>query len=159
MTRTKAYVNLSHVESTLRELQRAGKTEGRECVVLWLGRRTEKGFVVSEILIPEQEAGEDCFYIPPTAMDALMARLREMRGMVVAQVHSHPQEAFHSRADDKWAIIRHDRALSIVVPYFGTRSTAPKFFSSSKVFEFLARNWVEVPDGEVQEAVEVEHEP
>jgi hypothetical protein len=37
----------------------------------------------------------------------------------VARIHSHPAEAFHSRADDANPVLTHEGALSIVVPFFG----------------------------------------
>jgi hypothetical protein len=39
--------------------------------------------------------------------------------LYVARIHSHPAEAFHSRADDANPVLTHDGALSIVVPFFG----------------------------------------
>jgi len=47
------------------------------------------------------------FRIPPSSMTAMMAHLRERKLGLAAQVHSHPNRAFHSRADDAWAIVRH----------------------------------------------------
>lgn len=39
--------------------------------------------------------------------------------LYVARIHSHPGEAFHSRADDANPVLTHEGALSIVVPFFG----------------------------------------
>jgi hypothetical protein len=39
--------------------------------------------------------------------------------LYVARIHSHPAEAFHSRADDANPVLTHEGALSIVVPFFG----------------------------------------
>jgi len=50
--------------------------------------------------------------------------------MVAAQVHSHPDEAFHSKGDDEWAIVRHEGALSIVVPT--SRGTYLRWHSSTR---------------------------
>jgi hypothetical protein len=36
-----------------------------------------------------------------------------------ARIHSHPLEAFHSPTDDANPVLPYQRALSIVVPYFG----------------------------------------
>ena len=68
--------------------------------------------VIVEAYVPEQEAEVDYFHIPPSGMMALMAHLRERRLGLAAQVHSHPARAFHSLADDKWAIVRHEGAMS-----------------------------------------------
>lgn len=39
--------------------------------------------------------------------------------LYVSRIHSHPDEAFHSRADDANPALTYDGALSIVVPFYG----------------------------------------
>jgi hypothetical protein len=91
------------------------------------------------------------FHINGAGMAALHQELRRQRVMVAAQVHSHPMEAFHSKADDDWAIVRHEGALSLVVPYFASATTLGNFFSQTKVYRFSASaQWIEVPQSEVQ---------
>lgn len=135
----------SLVEETLLTLRAAGR-HGKECVALWLSPRPLlTGLAVTEVYVPEQVAEVDYFRIPPAAMTTLMKRLRERRFAIAAQVHSHPHEAFHSRADDEWAIIRHCGALSIVVPNFAAETNAKNFLNTSAVFELSADDkWVEV---------------
>ncbi|MCQ3942700.1 MAG: hypothetical protein DPW22_05725 [Alphaproteobacteria bacterium] len=71
--------------------------------------------------------------------------------MVAAQVHSHPRQAFHSLADDRWAIIRHEGALSLVLPYFAARTTPFNFGDEVKVYRFSdMAEWIEVPRPEVE---------
>jgi proteasome lid subunit RPN8/RPN11 len=90
------------------------------------------------------------FQIPAASMAALYAELRERRLMVAAQVHSHPYEAFHSRADDRWAIIRHEGALSLVVPNFASSTTAANFLEDTKIFQFsVTARWTEVTQVEL----------
>ena len=133
------------VETTLSRLREAGQ-DRCECVMLWLGRRAGDHIDVVDAYRPEQVAREDMFQIPPASMNLLYAELRRRRLMVAAQVHSHPQEAFHSRADDRWAIIRHEGALSLVVPYFASDTTAANFLDQTKIFQFSDEaRWTEVP--------------
>jgi proteasome lid subunit RPN8/RPN11 len=137
------------LETTLQHLKQAGERQ-RECVVLWLARRDGDLLRVEEAYLPAQSAREDLFRIPPESMNALYAELRRRRLIVAAQVHSHPKEAFHSKADDEWAIIRHEGALSLVVPYFASQTTSETFLDHTKVFQFSAHaRWVEVPRAEV----------
>ena len=92
-----------------------------------------------------QTAKADMFHIPPTGMTALHAELRRRRFMVAAQVHSHPRNASHSKADDRWAIVRHEGALSLVVPNFATGTTVATFLDNTKVYRFsVSAQWVEV---------------
>jgi len=133
------------VEKTLSQLRDAGQRRC-ECVMLWLGRRNGDNIDVVDAYRPEQVARDDMFQIPRASMNVLYAELRQRRLMVAAQVHSHPLEAFHSRADDRWAIIRHEGALSLVVPYFASDTTAANFLDRTKIFQFSDEaRWTEVP--------------
>ena len=136
---------LNVVEETLVHLREAG-LRNCECVVLWLGQRRDTEVIVKQAYLPIQIVREDMFHIPSEGMAALHSHLRANRWMVAAQVHSHPDEAFHSRADDRWAIIRHEGALSLVVPYFASTTTASALFESAKIFRFSDdKRWIEVP--------------
>jgi len=139
----------AHVAVTLGHLREAG-ARYRECVVLWLGRPSVRGIEVVNVYRPQQRAAEDMFHIPPSSMAALRTTLRRDRVMVAAQVHSHPHEAFHSLADDRWAIVRHVGALSLVVPEFATHTRVDTFLDHTKVFRFApSAHWCEVPVAEV----------
>ncbi|MHB8345881.1 MAG: Mov34/MPN/PAD-1 family protein [Acidiferrobacterales bacterium] len=138
------------IDLTLGHLRDAGQDK-RECIVLWLGRREGELLRVHEAYRPIQNASEDMFEIPPAGMTALYAELRKRRLMVAAQVHSHPGDAFHSRADDRWAIIRHEGALSLVVPYFASATTVSNFLDQANTYHFTAAaHWVEVPRAQVE---------
>jgi len=143
-------VPVSIVESTLTSLRRAGDRQS-EGVVLWLGRREPDGVIVTEAYVPEQEAAHDFFRIPPPAMAALLAHLGDTGTLIAAQVHSHPEEAFHSRTDDRWAIVRHLGALSVVVPRFANQTSVGNFLRQVAIFRLNhANQWRELegPDRE-----------
>lgn len=138
------------VSDTLSYLQEAGRRRC-ECVVLWLGRNRDGVRTVEKAYRPTQFAASDIFRIPPQGMTELQALLRRDRLMVAAQVHSHPKEAFHSLADDRWAIVRHEGALSLVVPDFSLHTSTENFLEQSKVFRFSdSARWIEVPHTEVE---------
>jgi proteasome lid subunit RPN8/RPN11 len=148
-------VPFSVVEATVAELKRAG-TMSHERVVIWLGKRTPGAITVEESFIPEQHNESDYFHIPPEAMRALLARLARGRRMVAAQVHSHPMEAFHSPADNRWAIVRHQDALSFVLPWFCSKTTAESFVPDAAIFRLTEDNrFVEIARGEIAAYVEV----
>ena len=110
----------------------------RESVVLWLGRRRAGEVRVVEALRPDHRSGSDFFHIPPASMEALQERLREENLMIGAQVHTHPMEAFHSPVDDRWAIVRHVGALSLVIPYFAQHARAEAFWDGTAMFVMTA---------------------
>jgi len=88
------------------------------------------------------------FRIPRESIEELFDVLRGRELMVAAQVHTHPESAFHSAADDRWAIVRHVGALSLVLPYFAQRTTTSTFFKDTAAFALSAENrWLLVdPD-------------
>ena len=133
------------IDQTLIHLRQAGQ-RNQECVVLWLGKRQASHIDLLYCYKPPQRAEADQFYIPPEGMTELQSKLRAERLMVAAQVHSHPEDAFHSKADDRWAIIRHEGALSLVVPRFASDTFINNFLDQTKVYRFSNRaTWDEVP--------------
>ena len=118
---------------TLVTLQRAGR-QRKEGVILWLGERGGAVDEVTRIFEPIHEASVDFFHIPPHGVQGLMRKMEETETCVVAQIHSHPQRAFHSRVDDQWAIVRHIGAFSLVLPDFALMTTLENFMSQVAVF-------------------------
>jgi hypothetical protein len=133
------------IEQTLAHLRAAGR-EGKECVVLWLtARPVMPGAIVVEAYRPEQETAMDRFRIPTHAMTALMTHLRARRLGLAAQIHSHPRRAVHSLTDDEWAVVRHEGALSIVVPDFADGVGVENFLDRVAVFSLSAEDqWIGV---------------
>lgn len=139
------FVSHQIIKETLHELRQVGR-RCVECVVLWLGCRDDKGVSVKTVWIPEQEVGYGLFRIPENAMEQLFSEMRNRRLMIAAQIHTHPQRAFHSHADDKWAIVRHVGALSLVLPYFAQKTQLNNFKSHAAVFALSKTNeWIKVP--------------
>lgn len=134
-----------NVAKTVVTLQRSGQ-QRHEGIVLWLGRRDGNHINIAEVYEPAHVAKADYFHIPSEGMKALQAELRTKRLMIAAQVHSHPMEAFHSKADDTWAVIRHVGAVSIVLPFFAGETNPDTFFEHAAVFQLSAANqWIQVP--------------
>ena len=147
------YVPFGVIDQTLAQLQSAGR-QRKECVVLWLGRRRDERLDVAEAYLPQQIAAVDFFRIPPAAMSALLTYLGEKNLMIAAQVHSHPAAAFHSQADDKWAIVRHLDAFSLVLPRFGNDTNRSNFKSQAAAFTLTASNrWVQLDQLQVDDRI------
>ena len=127
------------IHATLELLRRAG-SRGREGIVLWLGYRTDSHIQVTDAYQPYHTSKADMFHITPTGMTALHNELRQRRRMVAAQVHTHPGRAYHSKADDRWAIVRHVGALSLVLPDFAFGTTTESFLDTAKVYRFSEKS-------------------
>jgi hypothetical protein len=68
-----------------------------------------------------------------------------------ARIHSHPGSAFHSATDDGNPGLRHEGALSIVVPYFGLGLRIG--LRACGVFVRHGRRWQALPPGPRRERV------
>jgi hypothetical protein len=140
---------------TIEALQDAGSRRA-EGGVLWLGRRDAGATEIMEAYVPECESESHRFWIPAPSMAALMRHLRETDTYLAAQVHSHPDEAFHSDADDEWAIVRHLGALSLVVPHFAAQTTPETFLADIAAFALNADNrWIEVASNRLATLIQV----
>jgi len=140
-------ISSNEIRQTISLLRRAGH---RECVLLWLGRRETGVQHIVEVYRPTQKASIDYFEIPRNGMADLMARLRTQGLYVASQVHTHPGEAFHSWADDRWAIVRHRGALSIVLPEFARTTTQENFLLEAAVYQLNPLNeWIRVESQEL----------
>ncbi|CCF97127.1 MULTISPECIES: Mov34/MPN/PAD-1 family protein [Ralstonia solanacearum species complex] len=140
------FISRSGVAQTLQVLQTSGQRH-HEGIAFWLGRRAGKRIDIVEVYEPAHRADADYFHIPPQSMQALQLELRTKRLMIAAQVHSHPRDAFHSRADDTWAVIRHVGAVSIVLPNFAAKTSTDSFFKDAAIFQLNAANrWLQLPE-------------
>lgn len=138
-------IETSLVAQTLDVLREAG-VHNSEGIVLWLGRRVGNCVSVAEPYVPAHEADYDYFHIPGHAMSDLLSHLGNTRTLIAAQVHSHPKRAFHSPADDAWAVVRHEGALSLVVPCFARDIMANNFLDHIATFRLSCENiWEELP--------------
>jgi hypothetical protein len=143
------------IAATLEHLQNDGE-RGVEGVVLWLSSGIGTDTKIAEVFRPEQYASRGNFRIPRQSMSALMRHLRSTGRSIAAQVHSHPEMAFHSSIDDEWAIVRHEGALSLVLPDFALRTTVNTFVEDTAVFELSRSNvWEEVLTEQIREKYRV----
>jgi Prokaryotic homologs of the JAB domain len=105
-------------------LRAAGRL-GHEALALWIGKEAVPDFFVSRIFVPQQravrtEAGTSV-HITGAELHRLNVWLHQNAVRVIAQLHSHPTDAYHSEMDDAFAIATVAGSLSIVVPDFAIR--------------------------------------
>lgn len=142
---TKVILPIPVLDRTLSVLRDGGRLQA-ERVALWLAP-SAGATMLNEVYEPYQETARDFFHLPPESLRALMAHLRAKRLKVAAQIHTHPAEAFHSKADARWAIVRHVGALSLVLPHFAATTTTANFLDEVKTYEFSeAGEWMLTPN-------------
>lgn len=108
----------SVIEQSYRQLAACGDGK-RECVVYWIANLDEPD-VVRRVLHPLHHSGTFGYEVDSDFVNRLFLDLRRDRETVRVQVHTHPQEASHSRVDDRFALAPSTGFLSLVIPDFAS---------------------------------------
>jgi hypothetical protein len=107
------------LRSTAKALCRVGQGR-KEAAVLWQGRiLTNTEAEVTKLIVPKQIAGPAHFNITVEERLRIIDEIDKVGEFILIQLHTHPNEAFHSEADDRLAVTKHLHAISIVIPHFG----------------------------------------
>lgn len=152
------HVPLAAALQTQEFLRKAG-TLGCEGFAVWVGRRTSPyTFSVIQTVIPDQkpirtESGI-MVVIGPKELHALNVWLYENELSVIAQIHSHPTEAYHSDADDHLAIATVIGSFSFVVPDFAAAPFALSLWAAYRLSKEGV--WSELASAEVQKLIRFE---
>jgi hypothetical protein len=111
---------------------------------------------VSQAFVPKQKSisNEDGvgYFVSGETLFQLNRDLSETGLRLIAQVHSHPREAYHSEADDRYAIVTAEGGMSLVVPNFGRAPAQPTAWA---VYRLHGRAWRELSPKEVGTIFEV----
>jgi len=123
------------------EMMRAHGHKGAEIFVALTATVVDEGRTVAfrRALVPEQT----CYSSPDgllvkidgEAIFALNRECFEAGELLAAQIHAHPDRAYHSEADDQLALIRLPGGLSIVVPHFASGPLRPRLWSVHRLGE------------------------
>lgn len=129
---------------------------GCEGVALWVGRAAGTVFHVSDIVIPAQSginSDEGLAYVVETqALHRLNVWLHKEDLRMIAQIHSHPGEAYHSETDDLFPIVTTAGGFSLVVPYFGRGLPS---LSQCAAYRLGDEGWRKMSHAEVGETFQV----
>jgi hypothetical protein len=108
---------------TQRHLRASGK-RGLEGMALWVGTVDGQAARITEVIIPKQEGHRTehglAVSVPGDELHRINVYLYKTKQRLIAQVHSHPTEAFHSAMDDRYAVATALGSFSVVVPDFAT---------------------------------------
>lgn len=123
------------------EAMRAHGSKGAELFLALSGTVSPDGETVQfkRALIPDQR----CYSSPDgllvmidgEAIFDLNRECYEREEILAGQIHAHPDQAYHSAADDQLALIHLPGGLSIVVPYFASGPIQPRRWSINRLGE------------------------
>ena len=144
------------VDTTISALRKFG-TRRLEGLVLWLGNVEFDKARVVRAFIPDQHplSSEDGmgYFVGGETLFELNRALAQTGLRLIAQVHSHPEEAYHSAVDDRYAIVTADGGFSLVVPNFGQAPANP---DSWAVYRLSQGDWQELTLQEVRNLFKVD---
>jgi hypothetical protein len=135
-------------------LKKAGDS-GYELFVLWTGKLIDDAFEVQHTYVPTQESYRRDkrvhVRVDGEELHKLNRWLYEHGQVLGVQVHTHPDEAFHSETDDAYPIATTLGGLSIVVPNFARNGLVCE---GMKVYRLAPRGWVQVPTEDIETLVQ-----
>jgi hypothetical protein len=145
------YLLAPHVLDDTSHLLKGPGGEGLEAMVVWVGGVVDKETAhVERVIRPAQVsyAGDEgcAVEVPPDALSDLISLLPNNM-FVLARVHTHPADAYHSPVDDQNMLISHHGAISIVVPDFGQQPIDLLNCSVNELRHHVG--WVELSAAEV----------
>lgn len=130
---------------------------GLEGFTAWVGVQDGSRFEVKETVIPRQTGhrGRQGLYVLIDADELFLLNrwLYENKLTLIAQIHSHPTDAYHSDLDDEIPIATTQGCISIVVPDF---ARSPFELSKCAVFRLSTENtWDEVPPQSALDLIQI----
>lgn len=153
---TTVHVPSTVLQQTVDALRSFGRS-GNEGFALWIGTISDERAHITQCFVPEQNSiqSEDGvgYFIESSTLFGINRYLSERQLRLIAQVHSHPTEAYHSSTDDAYAVVTTEGGFSLVVPYFGRGSVS---IPSWAVYRLRQGRWRQVSARDVQTSFVVE---
>lgn len=141
------------IQVSEKALKEAGAA-GYELFVLWTGKLIDDLFEVQHTYVPTQQSYRRDkrvhVRVDGEELHKLNRWLYEQRQVLGVQVHTHPDDAYHSDTDNTYPIATTLGSLSIVVPNFARDGL---MCSGMKVYRLSAGGWEEVGARDVQTLV------
>lgn len=127
--------------------------EDSEALVFWGGLVVGRDLHVTGLYRPSHRPQGARVKLTSEETRWLLRALRRRDEKLLAQVHSHPELAFHSPGDENRAASFHRGYFSIVVPRYGAAVTD---LGECAVFEFDGREFSELTEHEMRERLDLQ---
>lgn len=125
---------------------RAAGRDGCELFVLWSGRQNGERCEILDGHVPRQSSYKSkdglLVRVEGAALHKLNAWLFQNRQTLIAQLHAHPDDAYHSDTDDSYPIVTQLGGLSLVAATFCSEGLIS---DSTAVFRLREEGWVAEP--------------
>ncbi len=137
-------------------LRDAGQ-HGSEGFALWAGTPNGNTFRVLETIIPAQSglrmAYGVCVTVAGDELHRINLWLYQHKMTLIAQLHSHPDEAYHSETDDTFPIATTVGSFSIVIPNFARDLFA---LDHCAIYRLTVGGWLSLSSADAQRLLIIE---
>jgi len=140
------------------ELMRCAGENRVEGVALFAGYEKDSEFYISQTIIPKQtvyrlELGL-LYAVDADELHRINVWLYKNNLCIIAQIHSHPNEAYHSETDNAYPIVATKGGISIVVPRF---AKDPIDIKNWAVYRLSSENcWAELSQSETKKIIQID---
>lgn len=145
---------------TAYELMRCAGENRVEGVALFAGYEKGNEFYISQTIIPEQTAYKLelglLYAVGADELHRINVWLYENNLTIIAQIHSHPNEAYHSETDDTYPIVATKGGISIVVPRF---AKDPMNIKNWAIYRLSSENrWIELNYSQIEKIIKISND-
>lgn len=127
-----------------------------EGLLIWAGVLQGEICEIRSVIAPRQTAMSTAsgllLSLDEESLHDLNRNLYERGLRLIAQVHSHGEDAYHSETDNEYSIVTALGGWSIVVPHF---ASSDDLLNGSAVFRLGREGWLELSGVEIQNLIEV----
>lgn len=148
--------NKAALEDAYLFLQDAGK-ERFEAVALLAGAVNGNIAIITDAILPRQTSyklSSGLMYsVEGDELHRINVWLYKNKLKLLAQIHSHPQEAYHSETDDEFPIVSTEGGLSIVVPNFARAKMDYLTWAYYRLQSL--KQWVEIDNKDFNKLIQI----
>ena len=153
---SKIIIPLECIQKAYELMKYAGENRV-EGVALFAGYEKDNEFYISQTIIPKQTAYRLelglLYAVDGDELHRINVWLYENNLSIIAQIHSHPNEAYHSDTDDAYPIVATKGGISIVVPRF---AVDPIDINNWAVYRLSSENdWIELSYSEIKKIIQI----
>lgn len=149
---TKVILPTDILDKTFSFLQKYGH-QRLESHALWVGKEEKDTFQITDVWYPDQESTSINYEVSEDEEFKINVRLYNENMTIIAQIHTHPGDAFHSSLDDEGSALSLPGSLSVVIPDFGfIESTNIDYW---EVFQYINEKWKHISKKEVKKTFKI----
>lgn len=106
------------IKKTFKFLQKHGYNEN-ESHAIWAGIDHIDEFKITDVFFPIQTNLPFSYEVNEDEEHKINVKLNKLSIVAIAQIHTHPVNAFHSSTDNEWPSVILPGSISVVIPNYG----------------------------------------